>query len=184
MVPAVSCSIRGKSSIEVKLVFLNQPAIVKIMISRIGEKACIPNPALKPFEILVGEWKTTGSHPYFPGTVLHGRVSFEWVFGGAFLAQHTELDNPKFPNGIAIFGSDDMEKKFFVLYFDERGVSRKYDMTIKDNQVKWWRDDPAFSQRMNLTIKDGGNEMESSGEMSQKGKPWEKDLELTYSRIK
>jgi uncharacterized protein DUF1579 len=154
------------------------------MILKIGTKAVTPNPALTPFEVFIGEWKTTGSHPYLPDTVLHGRVSFEWLEGGAFLIMRSEIDEPRFPDGVAIFGSDDVEKKFFMLYFDERGVSRKYTVSMEGNQLKWWRDDPSFSQRMSITIEDDGNKMSSKGEMSRDGGAWEDDLELTYTRVK
>lgn len=53
--------------------------------SKIGSKALKSNLILKPFEPLIGEWQTTGLHPYFPNTTLHGRASFEWTQGGAFL---------------------------------------------------------------------------------------------------
>jgi hypothetical protein len=155
-----------------------------MMIKKIGERALIPNSVLKPFEVLIGEWKTTGSHPYLPGVVLHGLVSIEWLEGGAFLIIRTEIDNPKFPDGIEIFGSDDEEKKFFMLHFDERGVSRKYDVHWEENKLQWWRDDPKFSQRFTITIEKNRNKMTSTGEMSQKGGAWEKDLSLTYERIK
>lgn len=154
------------------------------MATNIGRKALIPNPALKQFSSLVGEWKTVGSHPYIPDTVLHGRVVFDWLEGGAFLIMHSEVDEPRIPDGISIFGSDDVEKKLFMLYFDERGVSRKFDVTIEGNQLKWQRDDPSFSQRMVTTIEDDGKKLISQGEMSRDGKPWEKDLALTYTRIK
>ena len=153
------------------------------MARKIGSKALIPNPALKPFEVLVGEWKTIGYHPYLSSTVLHGRTSVEWIEGGAFLIIRSEIDEPRFPHGIEIIGSDDAEKKFFMLHFDERGVSRKYDVTIEGNQVKWWRNDLNFSQKMVMTIGDNGNKMKSKGEMSRDGGTWEKDLELTYTRV-
>jgi len=70
-----------------------------------------------------------------------------------------------------------------MLYFDERGISRKFDVTITGNQLKWWRDDPKFSQRMSITIENNGDKMVSSGEMSRDGADWEKDLALTYTRI-
>jgi hypothetical protein len=151
--------------------------------TKIGTKALIQNPALKNFETLLGEWQTTGSHPYLPGIVLHGRVSFSWLEGGAFLIMRSEIDESNFPNGIAIFGSDDMSKKFYMLYFDERGVSRKYDVTMEGKQLKWWRDDSSFSQRFVITIEDE-NKMISKGKMSRDGGAWEKDLELTYTRVK
>lgn len=151
--------------------------------ANIGNKASIPNPALKLFEALVGEWQTVGSHPYLPGVTLRGRVSFNWIENGAFLMTRSEIDKPEFPAGIAIFGSDDAAGKYYMLYFDERGVSRKYDVTMSGNQLKWWRDDPDFSQRSELTI-ENGNRMVSKGEMSRGGAAWEADLELIYTRIK
>jgi hypothetical protein len=152
------------------------------MTNKIGAKAINANPSLKPFEILIGEWKTSGLHPYFPDTALHGRAVFEWIEGGAFLLTRSEIDHPKFPDGVAIFGSDDNAKTYYQIYFDERGISRKYDVSIKDNQIKWWRDDSHFSQRYTLTIKK--DKLVSSGEMSRDGGAWEKDLSLTYTRQK
>ena len=71
-----------------------------------------------------------------------------------------------------------------MLYFDERGVSRRYDVTMARNRLDWWRDEPSFSQRFVITIEDAGDKMLGMGEMSRDGGAWEKDLELTYKRIK
>ena len=152
------------------------------MARKTGSKAFIPNPALKPLEALIGDWQTTGSHPYLPNTTLLGRVSFEWLEGGAFLIKRSEIDNPKFPDGVEIFGSDDAAKEFFMLHFDERGTSRKYNVSMTGKQLKWWRDEPSFSQRVTITIEDDGNKMVSKGEMSRDGAAWEDDLSLTYER--
>ncbi len=159
-------------------------ATIKNMATKIGTKASIPNPALKPFEVLVGEWQTTGSHPYLPGAVLPGRTSFDWLEGGAFLIMRSEIDEPHFPDGVVIFGSDDVAKKVVMLHFDERGVSRVYDVSMAGNQLQWWRDEPSFSQRFIITIEADGNTMIGKGEMSREGAAWEKDLELTYTRIR
>src|SRR4051812_41170194 len=96
-----------------------------------GNEAQKQNPALEPFSIFVGEWSTTGTHPYVPGTTFHGRASIQWIKGGAFLTWRTEIDEPEIPTGISIIGSDDKSGEYFILYFDERGISRKYDVTIK-----------------------------------------------------
>jgi hypothetical protein len=145
-------------------------------------EAAKPNPALKPFTILIGEWKTVGKHPFMPGQVLHGHASFKWLEGGAFMIMHSSMEEEEFPTGIAIFGSDDSSEEYAMIYFDEREVSRKYVSTLKDNVWRWWRNDPKFSQRFTCTITDDGNTIVSRGEMSKNGKPWEKDLELTYTR--
>jgi hypothetical protein len=147
-------------------------------------KAAIPNPALKPLSVLIGEWKGTGSHPLMPGTTLHGYSSFQWIEGGAFMMWQSAVEEAGFPNGIAIFGSDDATGEYFMIYFDERKVSRKYEMSAHDNIIKWWRMAPGFSQRYTWTIADNGNTIIGKGELSKDGTNWEKDLDLTFTRIR
>ena len=146
-------------------------------------ETAIPNPALKPFGVLVGEWKTIGTHGSLPDTVLHGRTTFEWFENGAFLMMRSEIDDARFPGGIAIFGSDNVATEYFMLYFDERGVSRKYEVSFADNVLKLRRNGADFSQRNTLTITDDGQTIIGKGEMSKDGSVWEKDLDLTYTRI-
>jgi hypothetical protein len=96
---------------------------------------------------------------------------------------HSEIDEPGIPSGIAIFGSDDDLGEYFMLYFDERSVSRRYDVSLRDNVLQWWRNAPGFSQRYTLTILADGT-MIGKGELSKDGSSWEKDLDLTYRRLK
>jgi hypothetical protein len=106
-----------------------------------------------------------------------------WLEGGAFIIMRTEMDDRVIPAGIAIFGSDDAEKSHFMIYFDERGVSRKYDVTIQGNTWTWSRNAPGFSQRYSVDIVDNGEKMIGKGEMSKDGVTWEGDLDLIYVRI-
>ena len=154
------------------------------MAAEIGSKAQIPNPALKPLEAIVGEWRTTGVHPLMPGTKVYGRTSFAWQDGGAFLVCRSEVDHPQFPSGIAIFGSDDEAKTWFITYFDLRGVSRKYDITLDPDGLTMHRETQKFSQRATFRIEAGGDRMVSHGEMSRDGGAWEGDLSTTYERAK
>ncbi len=147
------------------------------------QKASIPNPALKPFGVLIGNWQTTGTHRLVPDTLLHGHTSFEWLENGAFLLTRSEIDDPRFPSGLAIIGSDDSTAECCMLYFDERGVSRKFQVTLHDGIWKTWRNAPGFSQRFTGTIKEGGTTMLGLWELSTNGSSWEKDLELTYERV-
>jgi hypothetical protein len=146
-------------------------------------EASIPNHLLKTFGVLIGKWKTVGTHPMVPGTTFHGLTVFEWLEGGAFVIMHSEIDEPEIPSGVAIIGSDDSAEEFFMLYFDERGVSRKYDVTLRDNTLEWWRNTPGFSQRFTGTFADDGNTIIGKGQMQQDGSTWEGDLELTYHRM-
>ncbi len=154
------------------------------MKKKLSHKAAIPNPTLNPLKTLIGEWKAVGTHPLVPHTTLHGHSSFNWIEGGAFIIWHSDIDKEGFPGGIAIFGSDDATGEYFMLYFDERKVSRKYEVSFQDNIVKWWRNAPNFSQRYTWTFADNGNSIIGKGELSKDGKTWEEDLELTYTRVK
>ena len=146
-------------------------------------KAQIPNPALKALGKLVGEWKTVGTHFAVADKVLRGKASFQWIEGGAFLRWYAEVEEEGFPAGIAIFGSDDATGELFMLYFDERNVSRKHEVSVEDNVVKWWRNAPGFSQRYTWTITDSDNTIVGKGELSKDGATWENDLDQTFTRI-
>ena len=145
-------------------------------------EAAKPNPALEPFGVLVGTWNTVGTHPLTPGTTYHGRATFEWLAGGAFLVMHTQIDEPQIPSGIAIFGTDDATGECTMLYFDERNVSRKYEVGFRNRELKWWRNAPGFSQRMTLAISADTRTIAGHGEYSRDDAPWEPDLALTYTR--
>src|ERR1700754_1017920 len=149
----------------------------------IGSEALIPNPALEPFGGLVGEWRPTGAHPLAPRTTFHGRTSFAWHEGGAFLLMRSEIDEPEIPSGVAVIGSDDRAGTFFMIYFDERGVSRKYDVTVAERGLTWTRDEPSLSQRNTFTVEADGTRMVARGEMSRDGGAWEDDLSRTYVRV-
>src|SRR4051794_39391489 len=149
----------------------------------IGSEAQRPNPALEPLTPLVGEWRTTGTHPLVPGTVFHGRTSFAWHEGGAFLLMRSEIDEPEIPSAVAVIGSDDAAGTFTMIYFDERGISRRYTVELAAGEVSWHRDEAAFAQRMVVTIAADGNRLNAEGTMSRDNGPWEKDLQLTYARL-
>lgn len=152
-------------------------------IDKIGKEAIIPNPILNKFEVLLGKWTTTGSHPLIPGVTLHGRTSFEWIEGGAFVLMRTEIEELGVPSAVAIIGSDNQKNDYYMLYFDERGVSRKYNVTLEGTSWRWWRDEPKFSQRFTGTIISQGREIIGKGEICKDDKTWEQDLNLNYKRI-
>lgn len=145
--------------------------------------SAIRNRSLQPFAFLIGTWNTTGTHGLVPDTILHGRTSFEWLENGAFLLMRSEIDDSRFPKGIAILASDDAVGELYMLTFDERGVSRKHEMSLRDNVWAWWRNAPGFFQRYTATIEDDGNTIVGKGELSKDGVTWEKDLDLTYTRV-
>lgn len=153
------------------------------MATPIGSRAQRSNPALAPLARLVGRWRTTGKHPLVPGKTFHGRTSFEWTNGGAFLVMRSEMDEPEIPSAVAFIGSDDAAGALAMIYFDEREISRCYIVEAADDQVRWHRDEAGFAQRMTLIISSDRSRIEGRGTMSRDGGPWEDDLQLTYERI-
>ena len=174
------CEVRGASSsarVSAWTVIMFQ------MATPIGAEAQRPNPALEPLTPLVGQWRTTGTHPLVPGTTSHGRTSFEWHEDGAFMLMRSEIDEPEIPSAVAVVGSDDAAGAFTMIYFDERDISRRYTVEIADGEVRWHRDEAGFAQRMVITIAADGSRLDAQGTMSRNGGPWEDDLQLTYERI-
>ena len=93
----------------------------------------------------------------------------------------SQVDEPQFPDGVAIIGSDDAAGTFSMIYFDERGTSRIMDVTVGDCTVTWRHANPEFAQ--SLTIHADGDRLVSQGRMSRNGGPWEDDLSQTFTRV-
>lgn len=145
------------------------------------------NPALERLGIFVGKWKieiTSMSFNPDPSAVEHGDTSFDWLEGGAFLLQHSEVSHPDFPRGTAVIGPDDTAETYCMLYFDSRGVSRIYQMSLNKDVWKLWRDFPGFSQRFTGTFSEDRNTIVARWEKSGDGSNWELDFKLKYARVK
>jgi hypothetical protein len=140
-----------------------------------------PTVSLKQFDVLVGEWDMTGTHPYFPSAV-HGHSSFEWLVEGALLIWRFGWERPGPPSAISVIGRDDTAQTCSMLYSDERGVARIYQMSLDGGIWKMWRESPGFSQRLTGTFSANANTITSHGELSRDGSNWEQDLDVTYTR--
>jgi hypothetical protein len=147
----------------------------------LGAKALIPNPALAPLAFLIGEWRTSGTHPLLPDVPLEGLTSFAWHGGGAFLEIRSQVDEPHIPDGLAYIGSDDRSGAFTMIYFDEREISRIYAVEVDaaERRLTWSRDDPHLAQSMTVSAQPDGT-LISSGRMSQDRGPWTDDLSQVF----
>jgi len=144
------------------------------------------NLALERLHVFIGKWKTEITSMSFhpdPSAVAHGHTSFEWLEGGAFLTQQTEVPGSEFPRATAVMGPDDNGETYCMLYFDSRGVSRMYQMSFSDGTWKLWRDFPGFSQRFIGTFGDDHNVITARWEKSADGSNWEQDFDITYKKI-
>jgi hypothetical protein len=138
--------------------------------------------SLKQFEALIGEWDTVGTHPLVPAA-LQGRSTFEWLREGALLVWRFNWESA-IPNAFSVIGHDDTLEPCSMLYTDERGVARIYQMSLDGGVWKQWRDSPGFSQRMTGIFSADGKTITGHGELSRDGSTWEGDLDVTYTRRK
>jgi hypothetical protein len=150
------------------------------------------NPTLKQLDALVGEWEMQASIGGQP--LGKSRARFEWLEGGAFLVEHADTvpaNSPLPPEWVAnspfpittLFGLDDATERFCMLYADNRGLFRIYQMSIGDGVWKVWRDAPGFFQRFTGTFGDDGSSITAYWEWSSDGSTWERDFDLEYTKV-
>lgn len=82
-----------------------------------------------------------------------------------------------------MIGADDAAETYCMVYFDSRGVSRIYQMTLSGDIWTIWREFPGFSQRFNGMFSDDNNVITARWEKSGDGLNWEHDFDLTYTRV-
>jgi len=143
--------------------------------------------SLDRLDALTGPWEMEAIFDagYFgPGsaevTARGGRTTFEWVQGRFFLIQRFVAENPVAPSGIAIIGAGQEPGTFQQHYYDSRGVTRVYQMSLDNGVWRLWRDAPGFCQRYTGRISDGGKTITGAWEKSTDGREWAHDFRLTY----
>ena len=140
------------------------------------------SPQLAAFDPLVGEWTFEATHPMFPSTVVHGRMTYAWLEGERFLVQRSSNEHPDFPDSISVIGFAD-EEELTAHYYDSRGVFRIYRVAMEGDTFRMWRDEPGFRQRMEGTLSEDGATFALTGQLSRDDETWEEDLATTFARV-
>jgi hypothetical protein len=129
---------------------------------------------------LVGEWTFEARHPAYPGVVVHGRATFEWLEGDRFLLQRSRSDHPDFPDSLGVIG--EFDDGLALHYYDSRGVHRVYEMGVTGEVWRMSRHAPGSSQRFTGTYADRGDTISGLWQLSRDGTIWEDDLEIVFRR--
>ena len=137
---------------------------------------------------LVGEWKMTAGLPGEPPWPGEARVRFEWIEGGAFLAERWSLNASGLPEGTPtsgtnIYGHDEAHGTYFQLYYDDRGVRRVYRMGLRGGEWTLEREAPPFAQRFRGTFSPDGKTIKGRFEIQESGQEWRTDFDATYTRV-
>jgi hypothetical protein len=137
------------------------------------------DPALEPFEALIGTWTTEAKHVAVDD-VVHGTVTLEWLEGGHFIVQRSHVDHELFPDGIGIIGAPEDGDGLVLESFDSRGVRRTYGTSVEDGVWRIWRDASGFDQRFSAVVR--GDEFEGLFELARTPGEWQEDMRVIYRR--
>jgi hypothetical protein len=137
------------------------------------------DPALAPFEALIGTWTTEATHPQFDG-VVSGSITYEWLEGGRFVVERIHNDHELFPDAICVIGAPEDGDGLVMEYFDSRGVRRTYGISLDDGVLRMWRDHPTFAQRFSATL--GPDRFDGLWQVARTPGDWQDDLAATYRR--
>jgi hypothetical protein len=130
---------------------------------------------------LIGTWTVEGR--FVGGTELQnarGTATFRWLVEDALVVVRTCMTVA--PESTAVVGADDTHNAFTMLYSDERGVVRRYEMTLTARRWTLRRRAPGFSQRFIGRLAANGRSIRATWETSAEGRRWLRDFDLTYTK--
>lgn len=135
----------------------------------------------------VGGWEMEVA---FPGAAPMGgaRTTFELMTGGRLLVQRWEIPIPEAPDGLAVYGYDELQGVLLQHYFDARGVVRVYEMTLENGvwTLERTKEDFSpldFSQRFTGTFSEDETRIEGTWEIAHDHATYERDFDITYRKI-
>jgi hypothetical protein len=145
-------------------------------------EAAVRNEALKELDGLVGDWKLIMTDAWFlesRDVEVEGSATIDWL-GDAFLEMRATLGTDQ-GTWHWVIGRSDAREQLVLLYHDERGVLRVFDMTFADDAWTLVREDPDFHQRFIATVE--GGRIAARWEASEDaGRTWRKDFDLIFQR--
>jgi hypothetical protein len=137
------------------------------------------DPALAPFDVLIGTWNTEATHPLVD-TVVPGTVTYEWLEGGHFVVQRSHNEHELSPDAICVIGAPETGEGLVMEYFDSRGVRRTYGVSLEDGVLRIWRDHQEFEQRFSAQV--AHDRFEGAYQLARTPGDWQDDLKVTYRR--
>jgi hypothetical protein len=137
------------------------------------------DPALEPFDALIGAWDTEATHPEFDA-VVPGVVTYEWLEGRRFVIVRSHHEHELFPDAICVIGPPETGDGLVMEYFDSRGVRRTYRTSLQDGVLRIWRDAEGFDQRLVTTI--DRDAFEAVYQLAMTPGAWRDDLKVLYRR--
>jgi hypothetical protein len=146
------------------------------------QESTMKSQALQELDHLIGEWTMTMTDAWFlesPDVKVEASATIEWL-GDAFLQLRADFGTDH-GSWHWVIGRNDAREQYVLLYHDERGVLRVFDMTFADGQWTLTREDPDFHQRFVATVE--RDRIDGRWEASEDaGATWRKDFDLIFER--
>ncbi len=121
--------------------------------------------------------------PPSPDVTVHGHVTFQWIEGGSLLVMRQSEQSGTTPSARWAIGRDESGSGYKVLYSDNRGVSRVFEMSLSEGLWQLWRNAPGFSQRFEGRVSPDRKTITSHWKKSFDSTTWEHDVDVTYTRL-
>jgi len=86
------------------------------------------------------------------------------------------------PASNSVIGADDTHNAFTMLYSDERGVVRRFEMKLTARRWTLLRRAPGFFQRFIGLLAPNARSIRATWEKSADGRRWMRDFHLTYTK--
>ncbi len=143
--------------------------------------------AIGRLQALIGEWRVEVAFP--DGPLLTGASTvFEWILDGRYVSQRTSVPDPGAPDSLALISVDPVSGDYTQHYFDSRGVTRVYEMTLSDSEWTLSREQAdfsplAFAQRFVANISEERATIDGRWEKRSGAGDWQLDFQLTYQRV-
>lgn len=148
--------------------------------------------ALARLDAFVGEWVMEVRFPGYQQSAATGdtpvaRSRFEWILDRQYLLQRSEVPVPEAPDSLTIISVDPETGGYLQHYYDSRGVTRLYAMSLTGGVWTLTRESADFSpldfrQRFTGTFGQNGNTITGAWEKDVDGTGWTHDFDLTYRR--
>lgn len=141
------------------------------------------SPALDRLAPLIGRWDLTMTNAWFLDSMeerVPGRASFEWL-DDTLVKFRWELGET--PTTVCVIGYNTPREEYKMLYHDDRGVARLFEMQLTENHWILSREDPDFHQRFVGEVE--ANRILGAWDASEdSGKTWHKDFDLIFERTR
>ncbi|RKD71354.1 hypothetical protein ATL39_2750 [Sinobaca qinghaiensis] len=142
--------------------------------------------AIQQLSFFIGDWELEVIHPHL-GTI-SGSTVFEWMETEQYMMQRIRIDQPDFPGSTIVYDYDAEAKMYLQHYFDSRGVTRLYQMSLDHHTWKLWRETSDFSpldfsQRFTGEINASQDVIQSVWEKAYDGVTWEHDFKVMYRKV-